>query len=472
MTEPRDEISSWLDEPVEPLSPPPGTYAKIKRRAAHRRRAHAIAATATAAAVIAGLVAAPRLAVTFFRSGPSAATASAGPAAQPSASPRYNVLPSKPTIMGSGRPIPNDFATISATFIGLKTGLALGTLTTPCATDNGGACLALARTDNTGATWYRVPAPQTGAANAAGGVSQVRFLNRTDGWLFGPDLWWTRDGGNSWQRAGTSGQRVISLEAAGNRAFAVFASCAGPPSAGPGGLTSGCASYQLYSTVAGTADWQRVPGATRGPGSASVVLTQHTGYLVGSGTTITVASGPVAGDGAWLAVGTPCPGSLATRAGPAASASPSSPPAPTSPAAQPATGGGGALLAAAPGSLLAVCSTGSTAAASQTKQILTSGDGGQSWQRRGGVPIQGTAWSAAVNPGGSVFLIAATTGLYISRDGGNSWQIALTGPDGGFGYVGMTDVLQGFAIPAAPDRAGMVLTTDGGQSWFQVGGSP
>ncbi len=297
MTEPRDEVGSWLDEPVEPLAPPPGTYTRIKRHAARRRRHQAIAAAATAATVIVGLVAAPRLAGTFLRTGRSALTESAGPVAQPSVSHQPgNKLTSEPTIMGSGQPLPNGFAPISATFIGLKTGWALGTLATSCAADSGGTCLALARTDNAGTTWYQAQAPPTRTANAAGGVSQVRFLNRQDGWVFGPDLWWTRDGGSNWDRAGTAGQRVISLEAAGNRAFAVFATCAGaPPSAAPGGLTSGCSSYQLYSTVAGTADWRRVPGATTGPGAASVVLTQDTGYLLASGgAAVTVASGPVA----------------------------------------------------------------------------------------------------------------------------------------------------------------------------------
>ncbi len=481
MTEPRDEVGSWLDEPVEPLAPPPGTYTRIKRHAARRRRHQAIAAAATAATVIVGLVAAPRLAGTFLRTGRSALTESAGPVAQPSVSHQPgNKLTSEPTIMGSGQPLPNGFAPISATFIGLKTGWALGTLATSCAADSGGTCLALARTDNAGTTWYQAQAPPTRTANAAGGVSQVRFLNRQDGWVFGPDLWWTRDGGSNWDRAGTAGQRVISLEAAGNRAFAVFATCAGaPPSAAPGGLTSGCSSYQLYSTVAGTADWRRVPGATTGPGAASVVLTQDTGYLLASGgAAVTVASGPVATDGAWQGVSTPCPGGQAPPTEPAAPASPSSPPAPSSPAASaspaapaaPATRD--ALLAAASGSLFAVCSAGSPTAANQAKEILTSGDGGQSWQRRAVLPIEGTAWSAAVNPGGSAFLIATSTGLYISRDGGSNWQTALTGPQGGFGYVGMTDVRQGFAIPAARWRDGMVFTTDGGRSWFPVAGSP
>jgi hypothetical protein len=71
----------------------------------------------------------------------------------------------------------------------------------------------------------------------------------------------------------------------------------------------------------------------------------------------------------------------------------------------------------------------------------------------------------AVTPTGTLLVIAASTGLYVSADGGASWKLALTGPPGGFGYVGMTDVLQGFAIPVNHSQEGILFTTDGGRSW-------
>ncbi|MGE5288508.1 MAG: hypothetical protein ACM3ML_15175 [Micromonosporaceae bacterium] len=464
MTEPRDEIGDWLDEPVEPLPPPPGTYQRIKARAARRRRNQAMAAAASAITVIAFLVAVPRLAVTAIQSGRGSDTAentATLPRSSVTAS-DHNKLPTGPKVLGTGRPLPNGFAPISATFIGLRTGWVLGTRAGHClASRTGGpaGCLALARTDDTGARWYSVPG-LTGAD--VGGVSQVRFLNLHDGWLFGPGLWWTADGGNSWQQARTDGQRVISLEAVGDRAFAVFATCGGAPSPAPGGLSAGCSSYRLYSATAGTAGWRLVPGATSGSGSASVVLTQDTGFLVAaSGTAVTVASGPVTGDGAWQAVASPCE---ATQG--------ASPSAGTKTSVQVGATVRRALLAAASGSLFAVCSTGTAGTVNPPKEVLTSGDGGHSWNRRNVVPIPGTAWSAAVSPGGGVFVVAASTGLYVSRDGGATWRLALTGPPGGFGYVGMTDVLQGFAIPAGGGQYGMSLTTDGGQNWVTLARSP
>jgi hypothetical protein len=472
MTEPHDQIGKWLDEPVEPLPPPPGTFQKIRKRAARRRRHQMMAAAATAAAVIAFVVAVPRLAVTARESSQgSSAAENTGAIPRPTGShPTRNTLTPGPTIEGTGEPLPSGFAAMSATFVGLETGWVLGTSAGTCPAGPGGqpaGCLVLARTDDTGASWHSVTGLHGGIATVPPGVSQVRFLNTRDGWLFGPQLWWTADGGSTWRRAATGGQRVISLEAVGDRAFAVFAACSGPVSFAPGGLQAGCSSYRLYSSAAGTADWRPVPGATGGSGSATVVLGQDTGFLVAaSGGAATLSSGPVSGAGgagAWKALTSPCQAAQATG----------------TPTATPtfAPGRSGstvrrALVAVATGSLFAVCSTGGADTVSPGKEVFTSGDGGRTWERRAVVPIGGTAWSAAVNPGGGVLVIAASTGLYISQDGGVTWQLALTGPPGGFGYVGMTDVRQGFAIPAGHGQEGISLTTDGGRSWAMVARAP
>ena len=48
-------------------------------------------------------------------------------------------------------------------------------------------------------------APVTGAPKGPTGVSQVRFYNTSDGWAFGPQLWATHNGGQSWQQIGPAG---------------------------------------------------------------------------------------------------------------------------------------------------------------------------------------------------------------------------------------------------------------------------
>ncbi len=457
MTEPRDEVDAWLDAPIEPMPPPAGRYERIRRSARRRKRSQVIAAAATAAAVVAGLVAVPRL-ITIFPGGTGASSGNAI-TTQPALSGapnsfRSNRLSAGAAAMGTGHPIPNGFAATSATFVGLWTGWALGTTPGHCGT---GGCLALARTDNAGLNWYSVPAPGTVIAANGTGVSQVRFLNRDDGWVFGPELWWTRDGGQRWQQVNTGGEQVISLETVGTRAFAVFASCTPPATATPAGGSGGCYEYQLYSAAAGTSSWRPVPGATSGTGgTAAVVLARDTGYLLASSAdTERLARGPISATGAWSTVSAPCP---ARAAAPNSTATPYQ----------------GMLLAtASPDQLFAVCntsalgSTGSTGTeqAAQAKEIVASADGGRTWHRRAVAQIPGTAWSAAATPDGASLFIATSTGLYGSADGGASWRLIMTGPPGGLGYVGMTDNLQGFAIPAIRGHYGILFTTDGGQSW-------
>ena len=65
MTDPRDDIDTWLNAQVEPLHPPPGTFERIRKQARRRkaRRALVSAASAGAAAsvIVLAVVALPRV---------------------------------------------------------------------------------------------------------------------------------------------------------------------------------------------------------------------------------------------------------------------------------------------------------------------------------------------------------------------------------------------------------------------------
>ena len=162
--------------------------------------------------------------------------------------------------------------------MGTDTGWVIGQAGTPghCATV---FCTSVARTDDAGDSWAGVPAPLTGAADGATGVSQIRFLNLDDGWAFGPELWATHDGGQTWAQVDTHGQRVTDLETVGDWVFAVFATCTG----GGAAFASGCTSFTLYSSPAWTDDWTPVGAATSGltaaasGGAASLFLTETRG---------------------------------------------------------------------------------------------------------------------------------------------------------------------------------------------------
>ena len=86
------------------------------------------------------------------------------------------------------------------------------------------------------------------------------------------------------------------------------------------------------------------------------------------------------------------------------------------------------------------------------------------------MPPAGIARSLAAAQGDLVVL-ATTAGIDVSTDGGANWKVTDTGPpgaaagQGGFSYVGMTDPLQGVAVPADPQLHEVFITADGGQTW-------
>jgi len=444
MPDRRDDLDSWLHERIDPLPPPPGTFELIKRRARRRKYGRLAAGAVAAAVIVAAAVTVPQV-VNLQVQNPTnvagaghASTLPSPSTAAPSAAPSATTQ----TVPAHAAPVPPNFRPTSVTFIGIHTGWVIGQAGTPgqCATQY---CTSMARTDDAGKTWAGGPAPVIGPADGATGVSQVRFLNESDGWAFGPQLFATHDGDRTWSQVVTNGLRVTDLETVGGRAFALFASCTGTGAA----FAAGCTSYTLYSSPASSDDWTPVGAATSGltGSAASLVLTGTRGYLLAPDRML--YSGPVDGSAPWQQVkAIPCP--VGT---PLANGQPT-----------------GALLAAAPAAhLVLVCASSSAPGAQQAKHLFTSADGGIVWQNGVAAPGEGAATSVATTASGTNVL-ATTRGIDVQLAGSTAWQAAtLNGPmpAGGFGYAGMTTDAQGVALPADP-RAGTVwFTFDGGKTW-------
>jgi photosystem II stability/assembly factor-like uncharacterized protein len=445
MPDRHDDLDSWLDGRIEPLPPPPGTFDLIKRRA-RRRKYRRLAVTAGAAAVIvAAAVTVPQV-VNLPVLNPATATGAGNntrtSTPPPSAAPSTAVASATPAPSAVPAPVPANFQPTSVTFIGTATGWVIGQAGTPghCAT---AYCTSIARTGDAGKTWTGVPAPVTGPPDGATGVSQVRFLDTRDGWAFGPQLYATHDGGHTWTQVVTNGLRVTGLETVGNRAFALFASCAGTGAA----FAAQCTSYTLYSSPAAGDAWTPVGPATSGltGAAASLVLTGTRGYLLAPDGML--YAGPVDGSAPWQAVKqVPCPAGTPLADG------------------QPT----GALLAAANATnLVLACASSSTPGTQQAKRIFTSADGGIVWQNAAAAPALGLATSLAATPGGTDVL-ATSQDIDVKPAGSAAWQTAaLEGPApaGGFGYVGMTTGTQGVALPADPAAGTVWFTFDGGKTW-------
>ena len=445
MPDRRDDLDSWLDGRVDPLPPPPGTFELIKRRARRRKYGRLAVGAGAAAVIVAAAVTVPTVInlqvqnPTTVAGAGNASTSSPTPkTAAPStaSSSATQVLPARQA------PVPPNFQPTSVTFIGQNTGWVIGQAGTPghCATQY---CTSMARTGDAGKTWAGSPAPVTGPADGATGVSQVRFLDRFDGWAYGPQLFATHDGGRTWSQVVTNGLRVTDLETVGDRAFALFAACTGTGAA----FAAGCTSYTLYSSPASSDDWTPVGSATSGltGSAASLVLTGTRGYLLAPDGML--YSGPVDGSAPWPQVkAIPCP--VGT---PLANGQPT-----------------GALLAAASaGNLVLVCASSSVPGAQQAKHVFTSADGGLAWQNAVAAPDLGLATSVAATPGGTIVL-ATTRGIDVQPAGSTAWQAAtLNGPApaGGFGYAGMTTDAQGVALPADPAAGTVWFTFDSGKTW-------
>jgi hypothetical protein len=453
MADRRDNIDDWLNERINPLPPPPGTFELIKRRARHRK-IRRLAITATSAAVIvAAAVTVPQVVnLPVLNTTPtSAAQAGHTATATGTGAGRTEVSTAapQPSAASLPAPVPANFQPTSVTFVGTDTGWVIGQAGTPghCATQY---CTSMARTDNAGRTWAGVHAPITGAPDGATGVSRVRFLNLTDGWAFGPELWVTHTGGKTWRQVDTHGLRVTELETVGSRALALFASCTG----GGQAFAAHCTSFTLYSSPASGQDWTPMGAATTGltdhtaSEAAALVLTGSRGYLLAPGGAL--YAGPVDGSAAWLRVGALV---SSCAVGPA------------QPDGQPSQALLGVVNAT---ELLVACtSAGDSGSDTQNKQIFSSPNGGISWLEVARAPAAGIAYSLAASPSETVVL-ATDRGIDLLPAGDIAWRmatLATSGPAGGFGYVGMTTNVQGIALPADPSAGTVWFTLDGGQTW-------
>jgi photosystem II stability/assembly factor-like uncharacterized protein len=452
VTEPNDPFDSWLHEQVEPLRPPPGTFEQIKRQAKRRKRRRALvsaaSAGAAAAVIVAAVVAVPRL-VPSLHSTPRPAANSApsqhtfGASQTASASPPTKLTPSSSTPVvrtGKGK-VPSDFAPTSITFMNFNDGWVIGQ-----APGCGRAyCTTMAKTTNYGQTWAAMPAPQTGAPDGSTGVSQIRFLDADNGWAFGPQLYETHNGGQSWTPIDTFGMRVTDLETVGAMAYAVFAQCTGSGS----DFAADCTHVSVYSSAVGSDTWTPMTslsgfGFNNGYVSGKIVLTLGEGYFYAPDGML-YSGAPTQGTD-WQLVGTqssPCQPFNAQTDG------------------QPS---GGQLAASVAGDLFMACPVGSGGA---QEQAYSSTDGGQSWQSQGTFAVKGSATSLAAGTTGALTL-ATTGGIYVSSDGGQSWKQTEEGPPGGFSYVGMTNANQGVAVPAEPAQSNSVwYTYSAGGRWTQ-----
>ncbi|HKN50575.1 MAG TPA: hypothetical protein VJ010_10155 [Actinomycetota bacterium] len=311
--------------------------------------------------------------------------------------------------------LPAGFSPVSITRTSLRVGWALGT--SVCGTE---VCTALARTRDGGATWHSVPVPADVETPSPNGISRVRFANASDGWLFGPQVWATHDGGTSWRPVAPLGGPVISLEAADGRAWGLVESAEG-------------VSATVEAAPVDTDDWKPV-----GRAAAAIGITLHgkVGYAV-------------APDGALVAL-EPEPAGIEERGVPCPAATV-------------------AAIAAPSDTEVAVVCAADPGAGSSTKTLLLSHDGGRTWSTAGVAPRGGqTSGLAAAST--HTFVVAAASAasyLYRTTDAGKTWKTVFTDTGGGSPLkdLGFTDSTHGVVVLGAFPDAKLFVSSDAGGTW-------
>jgi hypothetical protein len=317
-----------------------------------------------------------------------------------------------------------------------------------------GTCGALFHTTDGGATWARAGTQSLAVApndahvcQQQGCVSHVRFASATLGYLWGPDLLMTSDGGGTWRRQPTP--QVLSLEVAGPSVIRLVT-----PQGYPGPA-------EIDRAPLGSTVWTALPVSNPGVFGGSVVPSGATLYVAFFGHTAGGAadahtSFARSGDGGstWTAFGDPCGGT------------------------------GSAELdawspAAAPGGVLAVLCVPRVAAGGAPSVSVSTDAGSHFGPLRilpaiAGTPDRGTTMLAAMSanslavalPGGPDRARAALW----SGDGGRTWRQTLSAPPastllygyGPQGWLGFEDTLVG-RLSFPPH--GLWTTHDSGQTW-------
>lgn len=425
----RHELEALLREPVEPLTPAPGTWEQIDRRAARRKWAKASLGVAAAVVVVAGAVPAV-IAVRHTSDNQTLAIGQSSPHPQqtginsPAPASHSPVPTSAPHFAGL-----TGFFPESVSFVSQSEGFLWGS-------EGMSHRGVVARTIDGGRTWARRPSPAVNDSFVGRhGDSQIRFASGEVGFVYGSRTFITRDGGRSWQRFATPGY-IADLEAVNGRIWALVRPC------------ETCAPVQLYSATAADPMLHRVgqvpvmhgtSGAPEVASAASIAVSgDHVDVIVGSAAFWSTTNGRV-----WKRRADPCPTQV--DSGPVRSALVSS------------TTSAGVVVA---------CGY-NVNGNNETKRLYESGDSGAHWKAVPGVPSD-TGYLQTLSAGGGSDIIIGTSrgGAQVSHDGGRSWAADM--PNGvRLSFVGFIDPSHIVAVADRADSAiGAFATShDGGGSW-------
>lgn len=418
-----DELRKMLSDAAQRAAgPSPDARARVGR-AVRRQRAWRVGAVAGIAIALAALGV---VSITRPEHRASVRVVSPGPSPSPSAvpGPEPDTTPSNASSQSDF--VPAGFAAVSITFVSPEDGFVLGSA--PC---ESGQCTVVLRTNDTGKSWHRIGAPPVAVTDkqGPGTVRAIRFATLDDGWVYGPDLWATHDGGRHWTKTHVDGE-VEDLEASGGLAHYVVLAPGEP------GFR-----YELASTPFSREEWAlsptTIPKGAAPVADAQIVLQGRNGWMLVDDRT--VYAGARLTPTGWVSWQPPCVDTF----------------------------GRAILLAPTTTSVVAVCREGDWGGQLPPGTgLYESTDSGDSFRRVASVP---PSPSSAASPKPDTVVVGGARpngkiGLYASFDRGATWSFVF---DSTVLDLGFTTPTQGIGLaeygPAGARQ--FVLSTDGGHHW-------
>ena len=281
-------------------------------------------------------------------------------------------------------------------------------------------------------------------------VSRIRFVNILDGFLYGPSLYTTHDGGATWNKVTLPGAPstfgVTSLETNGTTTYLIAGD---QNSAVPGAdlLYTSVATqdnFILQAQPVFSSGWQ--PRVVANPQGATISANNNKGdlYYQANGTTT------------WTHLNPGCQNGI-----------------PTNPVVALATPAAGSIDP----QIVLACG-GDAGAGTQQKTVVKTTNL-STFTAAATQPPLGGILNAIASPDGKTIAVAASSGatfLYVSTNGGSSWQTVFNSSAYGGAPIhdlGFTTDTQGFAVAGNAVNAGQVssvfiMTHDSGATWQQV----
>jgi photosystem II stability/assembly factor-like uncharacterized protein len=343
-----------------------------------------------------------------------------------------------PAATSKAATVPPGFQPASASFLSPAMGFVLGAV--GCKPQQACAARLVATTDG-GARWRflktpDVRLPDPAAASQAAEVSGVVFARPRTGWLYGPGLYSTRDGGAHWRRLFLGGS-IDTVAASAGTVYAVVS----PPGGRPD---------ELFRSPVGKDAWAR---AGTMAGEQAILAVSGRAAWFGTSTDLWATA-----DGAhWHKYPYRCPGAYYRLTG----------------------------IAAASGSQVVLLCTSAGGMFHTDKEVLRSVDGGRSEHLTGHAPAGGDdpyggngGIAVPPHPSTVITIAAYTPGpdyLYRSANGGKTWaNVEAPGTEGGvnlscLSYVSPT---VGWVVTGGPGDGSqdqLLRTSDAGGAWHKVG---